>query len=184
MGREPGLQSGSWPGIHFCSARARRALTTAGSGVRLTPASQAFRKARDLANDQTHLFDGACARQMPTRHEIRNAAPYRSSLLTIVDCISNSCIQLHEDPGKGLGHWDSWERVVGAMPNALLWSRDQWIEPREQRWRLQERAAPPRRLDRCDLRGDPSQTTHSRKSKSPSGGHPKRRLAMARCASS
>ncbi len=34
-------------------------------------ASKAFRKARDLANEQTHLFDGASVRQMPTLHEIR-----------------------------------------------------------------------------------------------------------------
>ena len=34
-------------------------------------ASKAFRKARDLANDETQLFDGASVRQMPTLHEIR-----------------------------------------------------------------------------------------------------------------
>jgi len=34
-------------------------------------ASKAFRKARDLANDQDHLFEGVSVRQMPTLHEIR-----------------------------------------------------------------------------------------------------------------
>jgi integrase len=34
-------------------------------------ASKAFYKARDLARDQTRLFDGMSVRQMPTLHEIR-----------------------------------------------------------------------------------------------------------------
>ncbi len=34
-------------------------------------ASKAFYKARDLARDQTRLFDGMSVRQMPTMHEIR-----------------------------------------------------------------------------------------------------------------
>lgn len=34
-------------------------------------ASKAFYKARDLARDQTHLFDGIRVREMPTLHEIR-----------------------------------------------------------------------------------------------------------------